>query len=247
MAEIQKKKRVFLSVEQKMQIAEQLQKEITVKALSREYGVSQDVIHRICRECRLLYVFGTRGGHVLQHKNRRGSSIEDLEERLDTWFVQQRAVGNPITDLLLLEKAREILAVHGGTSYAGSRGWLWKFKQRYEIHLAHAHGEKANADKDGAQNFIKTFNEKIEEEDINLNLIFNMDEAGLLWKTIPSESLITDTENKLEGRKLKKDRVSIGLCSNATGTHKLAPIFIHKFQNPRALKNCGNVMITTQP
>ncbi|XP_029055241.2 tigger transposable element-derived protein 2-like [Osmia bicornis bicornis] len=243
MAEIQKKKRVFLSVEQKMQIAEQLQKGMTVKALSREYGVSPDVIHRIRRECTLLSAFGTRGGHVLQHKNRRRSSVEDLEERLYTWFVQQRVMGNPITDLLLLEKAREMLAAHGGTSYAGSKGWLWRFKQRYAIHLAHAHGEKASADKDGAQNFIKTFNDKIAEEDINLNLVFNMDEAGLLWKTIPSKSLITDTESKLEGRKLKKDRVSICFCSNATGTHKLAPIFIHKFQNPRALKNCRNLPV----
>ncbi|XP_046142180.1 jerky protein homolog-like [Osmia bicornis bicornis] len=243
MAEIQKKKRVFLSVEQKMQIAEELQKGITVKALCREYGVSQDVILRIRRDCRLLSSFGTRGGRVLQHKNRRRSSIEDLEEGLYAWFVQQRAMGNPITDLLLLEKAREILDVQGGTSYAGSRGWLWKFKQRYAIHSAHAHGEKASADEDGARNFIKIFNEKIEEEDLNLNLIFNMDEAGLLWKTIPSKSLITNAESKLEGRKLKKDRVSIGLCSNATGTHKLAPIFIHKFQNPRALKNCGNLPV----
>nr|XP_034189857.1 jerky protein homolog-like [Osmia lignaria] len=238
MAEIQKKKRIFLSVGQKMKIVEELQRGITVKALSREYGVSHDVIHRIRRECRFLSSFGMRGGHILQHKNRRKSSNEDLENRLYTWFLQQRAMGNPITNLLLLKKAREICNEYGGTSHAGSRGWLWNFKHRYAIRLPHARDEKANTDEHSAQTFIKTFNERIQEEDINVNLIYNMYETGLLWKTIPSKNLVTETERKLEN-----DKVSIGLCANANGTHKLAPIFIHKLKSPRALQNCGNLPV----
>lgn len=168
MTEIQKKKRVFLSVEQKMKIVDELQKGITAKVLSQEYGVSHDVIHRIRRECRSLTTFGIRGGHVLQHKNRRRSSNEELENRLYFWFLQQRAMENPITNSLLLKKAREICNEFGGTSHAGSRGWLWNFKHRYAIRLDHAHSEKEiiNEKDDGmAMETGEDGNEKEEAEE----------------------------------------------------------------------------------
>lgn len=49
------------------------------------------------------------------------------------WFLQQQATGNPLTDLLLQEKAMEICGQHGSTSFAASRGWLRNFKKRYAI------------------------------------------------------------------------------------------------------------------
>ncbi|XP_017790869.1 PREDICTED: jerky protein homolog-like [Habropoda laboriosa] len=238
MAENPSKKRVFLSVQQKMTIAEKLEKGASAKLLSRQYGVSQDVIHRIRRECSLLLSFGNRGGHVLQHKNRRRSSNEDLENRLYRWYLEQRAMGNPLTDLLLQEKAIELFSEYGSTSFAGSRGWLRNFKKRYTIHPVRAHEEKASAGDKGAKIFIDAFTKRIKEEDINLCHIYNMGETGLLWKTVPSKSLLSEERGTLAEKKLKKDRVSIGLCSNADGTHKLLPIFVHKFKNPQALKNC---------
>jgi hypothetical protein len=41
----------------------------------------------------------------------------------------------------------------------------------------------------------------------------------------------------VSGRKQSKDRVTILLYSNATGTEKLKPVFIHKYKNSRPLKN----------
>lgn len=49
------------------------------------------------------------------------------------WFLQQQATGNPLTDLLLQEKAMEICGQHGSTSFTASRGWLRNFKKRYAI------------------------------------------------------------------------------------------------------------------
>lgn len=71
MTENQSKKKVFLSVKQKMTIVEKLQARTSVKMLCREYGVSWDVIHRIRREYKLLSNFGNRGGHILQQKSKK--------------------------------------------------------------------------------------------------------------------------------------------------------------------------------
>jgi hypothetical protein len=36
----------------------------------------------------------------------------------------------------------------------------------------------------------------------------------------------------ISGLKLNKERVTILLTCNATGTEKLPPLFIHKYENP---------------
>nr|XP_012151897.1 PREDICTED: jerky protein homolog-like [Megachile rotundata] len=207
MAEKQNKKRVFLPVSKKIKIVEELEQGVSMQTLCNKYAVSRDVIYRIRRECGQLKHFAIRRGH---HKNRRTSSNEDLENRLYTWFLEQRAMGNPLTDLLLQEKANELFQEHGSTSVAGSRGWLHNFKNRYEIRLVWAHDEQASADSESAQQFTENFAKQVKEDNIDLCTIYNMDETGLLWKAVPSKSLVCSEEGKLAGKKLKKDRVSIG-------------------------------------
>ena len=41
----------------------------------------------------------------------------------------------------------------------------------------------------------------------------------------------------ISGRKKNKERLSIALCANADGSHKLNPLIIGKFTNPRCFKN----------
>ncbi len=42
---------------------------------------------------------------------------------------------------------------------------------------------------------------------------------------------------QVSGTKQSKDHVTVLLTCNATGSEKLAPLFIHKYENPRAIKN----------
>jgi hypothetical protein len=47
----------------------------------------------------------------------------------------------------------------------------------------------------------------------------------------------TISNGQVSGTKQSKDRVTVLLTCNVTGTEKLAPLFIHKYENPRAIKN----------
>jgi len=64
--------------------------------------------------------------------------------------------------------------------------------------------------------------------------IFNCDETGLFWKMKPSRTI---SNGPVAGTKQSKDRVTVLFTCNSIGTEKLRHLFIHKYENPRALKN----------
>ena len=43
-------------------------------------------------------------------------------------------------------------------------------------------------------------------------------------------------EDTVSGFKINKERVTLLLCTNMTGTHKFEPLVIGKFANPRCFK-----------
>lgn len=54
------------------------------------------------------------------------------------------------------------------------------------------------------------------------------------YRLEPDQTLAT---RRLEGRKKNKERLSLALCTNADGSHKLNPFVIGKYGNPRCFKN----------
>jgi DDE superfamily endonuclease len=46
----------------------------------------------------------------------------------------------------------------------------------------------------------------------------------------------TISNGPVAGTKQSKDRVTVLLTCNATGSEKMRPLFIHKYENPRALR-----------
>ena len=63
--------------------------------------------------------------------------------------------------------------------------------------------------------------------------IFNCDETALYWDQEPIRVL---AKNQVKGRKQSKNRVTVLLAVNSTGTEKLLPLLINKSKSPRVLK-----------
>ncbi|GFV78453.1 tigger transposable element-derived protein 1 [Trichonephila clavipes] len=86
----------------------------------------------------------------------------------------------------------------------------------------------------------KIFPEKlakiIEDGDYSADQVFNADETGLYWKRLPNRTYIAKEEKTASGHKASKDRVTLLLCSNASGDRMLKPLLINKSLRPRALK-----------
>ena len=60
--------------------------------------------------------------------------------------------------------------------------------------------------------------------------IYNLDETGLFYGLEPNKTLAT---GPVRGTKKCKDRITVALCANASGTDKLIPFVIGKSLRPR--------------
>ncbi|GFU25739.1 tigger transposable element-derived protein 1 [Trichonephila clavipes] len=96
-------------------------------------------------------------------------------------------------------------------------------------------GESATADEGAAKIFPEELAKFIDGE-YSADQLFNADETGLYWKKLPNRTYVAKDEKTASGHKASKDRVTLLLCSNASGDRILKPLLINKSLRPRALK-----------
>ncbi|GFW63444.1 tigger transposable element-derived protein 1 [Trichonephila clavipes] len=96
---------------------------------------------------------------------------------------------------------------------------------------------RGECDSEGASKiFPEELAKIIEDGDYSADQVFNADETGLYWKKLPNRTYIAKDEKTASGHKASKDRVTLLLCSNASGDRMLKPLLISKSLRPRALK-----------
>ncbi|KAG5885583.1 hypothetical protein JTB14_003781 [Gonioctena quinquepunctata] len=181
-----KRKRVVLSLADKLKIIEQLDKGVTGKKLSEIYGVGKATISDIKNSKSTLLNFVS----VLENedgsssrKTMKTATNKNLEDAVFKWFLQQRSMGNPISGPILCEKAKILAEKLGYSSFKASNGWLRNFKFRHGVRELDLAGEKLSADSAAAENFIEKF--KTASESYDPEFVYNADETGLVWKALP--------------------------------------------------------------
>nr|XP_033327896.1 jerky protein homolog-like isoform X2 [Megalopta genalis] len=196
----------------------------TYKQLETKYGVDLRTIQEILKHGSGIHGFPDE----LELKRQRllvAEEYERIDIHLYAWYLQRRSISANVTDDELLDKAA-LLKDNMLPNLRGevSRTWYADFKRRHGIHLS---GTNEEGHRDAAAEFILDFKRIIEMERIGLENVYSMGETGLLWKALPTRA---PREEEM------KDRITVGLCSNALATHKLMPIVIYKYRNPRALR-----------
>ena len=76
----------------------------------------------------------------------------------------------------------------------------------------------------------------------SLDHIFNADETGLFYRSLPNLS-VTLAQETARGGKKEKERVTAVLCSNASGSCKISITIIGKAAEPYAFRNCGRLPV----
>ena len=107
----------------------------------------------------------------------RNFNIEKMEQLLTLWVDDLNQKRIPLTQRAIAAKARslfdEIQQKEGGNeTFAASKGWFVRFKQRSQIHCIKISGEAASADIEATCTFTAEFKKIIEDNDFPPDLVF---------------------------------------------------------------------------
>lgn len=176
----------------------------------------------------------------------RGGKWPVLESALLEWQIlydQHPDAGVTSGDLLRL-KATELwqrlpeykdlpLPFEEGKTW--SDGWLTGFKKRSGLKERRRHGEAESAEITAE---TEETMQQIREAAVEYGPenTYNCDETGYYWKAKPDRSLSTIEHS---GTKKEKDRMSVLLTTNASGSDKLPLWFIGKSKRPNCFRHEG--------
>ena len=236
-----KRKRLVLSIQQKLEVIKMLDSSISYTIICEKFGIGRSTISDIKSNRDKLLKFNMELKEMGTKRDVKVMKLGDdplLDKAVYVWFRQKRMEGVPISGLLLCEKAVVLYkTLHKdakASNFIASEGWKWRFCKRHGIRQLSFQGEKLSADSDAAVEFTKSFPEFAKS--YSLDQIFNCDETGLNFRLLPTKTLAQSFEKSADGRKKSKDRVTLNLCSNASGTIKLPVHLFGKAKKPRCFK-----------
>uniref|UniRef100_A0A914VUI6 HTH CENPB-type domain-containing protein n=1 Tax=Plectus sambesii TaxID=2011161 RepID=A0A914VUI6_9BILA len=125
-----------------------------------------------------------------------------------------------------------LLTIEG---FKASEGWLTNFKHHHSITFRSNQGEAGAID---MESLGKWQQQVLREELVKFSPddIFNMDEAGLFLQLLPNTTLAFKGERCTNGKK-SKERITVLVGANMSGTEKLPLLVIEKSAKPRCFKN----------
>ena len=239
MASSNKRKRNDLSLRKKVELLNAVDAGENKKDLLQKFGISKSTFYDLIKKKQTIFDDYTANSN-LERKRQRVGAVPELEQQLIAWFNMMRNKKAEISGPLLIEKARSLAKEHSNATGENldmdfSEGWLSGFKSRHNIHFRKLHGEGADADREGAddwaRNVLPTLLLRYEPEDV-----YNCDETGLYYRATPDGTLMLRSES-VSGSKKKKERLTVLLACNMTGNDKLDPFVIGKSKHPRCFKH----------
>uniref|UniRef100_A0A8C3WRQ9 Jrk helix-turn-helix protein n=1 Tax=Catagonus wagneri TaxID=51154 RepID=A0A8C3WRQ9_9CETA len=233
----EKRKRVVLTLKEKMDVCRRLERGESRRALMQEYNVGMSTLYDIrAHKAQLLrFCAGSDSDKALaQRRTLHTPKLERLDRVLYEWFLVKRAEGVPVSGPMLIEKAKDLYEQMQLTEpCVFSGGWLWRFKARHGIKKLDASSEKQEADHQAAEQFRRFFRSLTAEHGLSPEQVYNADQTGLFWRCLPGPGVEGGAG---PGLKQSKDRLTVLTCANATGSHRIKPLVVGKRGGPRAGK-----------
>lgn len=190
----EKRKRVVLGLNQKLEIIKRLRKGETATSVALIYGIGRTTVNDIKRDAdkieQHVSTMQSMDGDVRTRKTMKPAKYDELDTAMYRWFIQARSQGIPLSGPIIMAKAVEMNnKLDGDSSFKASIGWLDKFKFRHGIRQLDISGEKLSADSSVIAEFREQFKEKMAELNLVREQVYNCDETGLHWKALPQKTL----------------------------------------------------------
>ncbi|GFU95024.1 tigger transposable element-derived protein 1 [Trichonephila clavipes] len=244
-----KHQRQSISLETKIAFLDRLGKGEGSTAIGKHFNLGESTVRAIKKNeaaIRKSVISGTKLSTKFASYT-RDVLIERTERAIAIWIEEQVQRRIPVSGCLIQGKALQFYksmkqsepstsTSQAGKEFSASKGWLTGFLKRNALHNIKITGESATVEQGAVKIFPEELAKIIEDGDYSADQVFNADETGLYWKKLPNRTYIAKDEKTASGHKASKDRVSLLLCSNASGDRMLKPLLINKSLRPCALK-----------
>lgn len=230
----QKNKRRTLTLEEKKRIIDASTGNENRTELAKQFGISRTTLNGIIGSKRKLEEAIQAGGSVKRTRI-YPSRHDELEQAILIWFKQVRSQNLAVSGQLLKEKAMKLAEELAIDTFHASNGWLEKFAQRHSISFKTVQGEAGAIDMVELGDWqVQILRDSLKE--FSPDDIFNVDETGLFWQLLPNKTLAFKGEQCTTG-KMSKERVTVLVGANMSGSEKLPLLVIGKSTKPRCFKN----------
>lgn len=224
-----------ISLQDKFNIIQEIDKGMKQTEAAKKYGMSQSTIATFLKKRKEIEEAVTSNNTDPQRKRIKTAPNEEIDAAVLKWFREKRALNIPINGPILCQQARKFAGMLNNNDFKASNGWLIRFRDRHGITFQGIQGESNSAPVNDVKSWRDREMQKILDKYPPDN-IFNADEAGLFFQLLPDRTLAFKGE-KCKGGKKSKQRLTVLLCTNSTGSQKLKPLVIGKSMNPRCFKN----------
>nr|XP_042912844.1 tigger transposable element-derived protein 6-like [Parasteatoda tepidariorum] len=228
-------KRKDLSLKDKFEVLQNYDKlpKCSQREAAIKLGISQTALFNILKQRINISEEIKKNGNLSRKRKREGKS-EEIEMALLEWFKNARERRIPISRGILFHKAQDFANLFGDSDFKATDGWLTRWKERNNIVYRKLHGEKQDADFSSAADWVNDVWPTL-IKDYKPEQIFNTDETGLFFRALPEHTLLFKNEST-GGCKKMKERLTVLLTCNMTGTVKKNPLVIGKSLKPRCFK-----------
>lgn len=240
-ANMSKRNLKCLTLNEKIKLIAEVEKgEKKKKDIAEQFGIPHNTLSTILKNKDKLL---ERKNYTFNNKRKRLKACvnDDIDKAMFMWVTTARAKNIPLSGSLIREKAKEFAAALGREEFSASIGWLDKFKSRHNIVQMSLCGESGSADfqcgEEWQKNVLPTLISQYDK-----NNIFNADETGLFFKCLPNKTLAFKGQ-KCFGGKNSKERVTVMVGSNMSGSEKLKLLVIGKTKHPRCFKGIKSLEV----
>lgn len=199
-----KQARRLITIKEKKEIIEKHENGIRIVDLAAKYNMATSSIATILKNKEVIKAAEVATG-VKILSSQRNVLNEQMEKLLIVWINEKQISGNKMTQKIVCEKARSLYSQLKKNSprtstteeeedFKASRGWFQNFKNRTGIHIGVKHDESTSTNRTEAENFAREFQGFVINEGCEPEQAFNVDEYGLFWKKIPSETCVKQEE-----------------------------------------------------
>ncbi|XP_043463005.1 jerky protein homolog-like [Leptopilina heterotoma] len=234
----QQKPHVFLPLCDKLKIIEAVNAGKTISSIAKHYNISRTAVGDLKRRKRSLKDVSNLNEIALKRRKViKRVHNEELERAVLMWYNEKREMGLPLSGPMICEKALFLNdRLNGSEKFKATTGWLDAFKRRYGIKISQE--EVIFSSGDAAVEVCLEFQQFIKDENYDLSLVFNADESGMFWKSLPNGK-----EENPQGWRDSKERISILFCANADGSFALPLLIVGKSWSSRSSFNTAENML----